>query len=214
MTIEAQEPTTVEALVRAQLAVQVGGWRGGLETALPTAAFAPVYVVTSELRTSLIAGIGVALVLGAVRLIQRSSIKHVRVGLIGIVIGAVFASTTGRGEDVYLPGIVFSGVYAALIGLSVLVRWPLVGFVIGGVLNDPEAMKRDPGIMRLADRLTLLLVAMAAIRTAVQLPLYLAGEVGWLGVTRVALGWPLTAAMFAIGVTILAKGQTPLKTTE
>lgn len=203
-------PSTVEELVRVQLAEQWGGWRGGLEVALPTAAFAPVHVVTGELRTSLIVGIGLALALLAVRLVQRSETKHVRIGLIGIAIGALLASTTGRGEDVFLPGIVIGGVWAALIAGSVLVRWPLVGFVIGGLLDDPEVMKHDPGIMRLANRLTLLLAATGVIRTGVQLPLYLAGEVGWLGVSRIVLGWPLTAAAFAVGVAILAKGHTPL----
>jgi hypothetical protein len=198
-------------LVRSQLAEQLGGWRGGLEAALPTAAFAPVYVTTNDLRVSLIVGIGLALVLMGLRLAQRSEVKHIRMGLFGIAIGALFAASSGRGEDVFLPNIVFNLIYSTLVAVSVLVRWPLVGFVIGGVLDDPEAMKRDAGIMRLANRLTLLLVATGAIRAAVQLPLYLAGEVVWLGVSRIVLGWPLTAGMFAIAVIILAKGQTPLE---
>lgn len=204
-------PETVEELVRAHLGEQLGGWRGGLEAALPTAAFAPVFVVTEDLWLSLGVGIGVAVVLLGLRLAQRSEIKHIRTGLLGIAIGAVFAASTGQGEDVFLPNIVFNLIWSAAIGLSVLVRWPLIGLVIGGVLEDPEAMKRDAGIMRLSDRLTLLLVAMGVIRAGVQVPLYLAGEVGWLGVSRVVLGWPLSAAMFAIAVAILAKGRTPLE---
>jgi hypothetical protein len=204
-------PETVEELVRTHLGEQLGGWRGGLEAALPTAAFAPVFVVTEDLWLSLGVGIGVAVALLGLRLAQRSETKHIRTGLIGIAIGAVLAATTGQGEDVFLPNIVFNLIWSAAIGLSVLVRWPLIGLVIGGVLEDPEAMKRDAGIMRLSDRLTLLLVAMGVIRAAVQVPLYLAGEVAWLGVSRVVLGWPLSAAMFAIAVAILAKGRTPLE---
>jgi hypothetical protein len=205
-------PDTVEELVRTQLGEQLGGWRGGLEAALPTAAFAPVYVVTDDLRLSLVVGIGLAVVLTGLRLAQRSELKHVRTGLIGIAIGAVFAASTGRGEDVFLPNIIFNVIWSSLIAISILVRWPVVGLMIGGVLEDPEAMKRDAGIMRLSNRLTLLLVAMGAIRAGVQVPLYLAGEVAWLGVSRVVLGWPLTAAMFAVAVAILAKGRTPLET--
>jgi hypothetical protein len=200
--------------VRTQLGEQLGGWRGGLEAALPTAAFAPVYVVTEDLRLSLVVGIGLAVVLMGLRLAQRSELKHVRTGLIGIAIGAVFAASTGRGEDVFLPNIIFNVIWSSLIAISVLIRWPLVGFMIGGVLEDPEAMKRDAGIMRLSNRLTLLLVAMGVIRAGVQIPLYLAGEVAWLGVSRVVLGWPLTAATFAVAVATLAKGRTPLETAQ
>jgi hypothetical protein len=207
-------PETVEELVRTQLAEQLGGWRGGLEAALPTAVFAPVYVVTDDLRLSLVVGIGLAVMLMGLRLAQRSDLKHVRTGLIGIAIGAVFAASTGRGEDVFLPNIIFNVIWSSAIAISVLVRWPLVGFIIGGILEDPEAMKRDAGIMRLSNRLTLLLVAMGVIRAGVQVPLYLASEVAWLGVSRVVLGWPLTAAMFTVAVAILAKGRTPLETAQ
>jgi hypothetical protein len=207
-------PETVEVLVRTQLAEQLGGWRGGLEAALPTAVFAPVYVVTDDLRLSLVVGIGLAVMLMGLRLAQRSELKHVRTGLIGIAIGAVFAASTGRGEDVFLPNIIFNVIWSSAIAISVLVRWPLVGFIIGGILEDPEAMKRDAGIMRLSNRLTLLLVAMGVIRAGVQVPLYLASEVAWLGVSRVVLGWPLTAAMFTVAVAILAKGRTPLETAQ
>jgi hypothetical protein len=48
------------------------------------------------------------------------------------------------------------------------------------------------------------------IRLAVQVPLYLAGEVGWLGVSRVVLGWPLYAAALAVAGVILLRGETPL----
>ncbi len=211
---DAEAPAMVEELVRTHLAEQLGGWRGGLEAALPTAAFAPVYVATNDLRLSLIVGIGLAVALMGLRLAQRSGIKHVRTGLFGIAIGALFAASTGRGEDVFLPNIVFNLVWSSLIGLSIVVRWPLVGFIIGGVLEDPEAMKRDAGIMRLSNRLTLLLVAMGVIRAGVQVPLYLAGEVAWLGVSRVVLGWPLTAATFAVAVAVLARGRTPLESTQ
>ena len=64
--------------------------------------------------------------------------------------------------------------------------------------------------MRLADRLTLVLLAPLLIRIAVQVPLYLAEEVGWLGLTRLALGWPLHAATLAVALLILLRGNTPM----
>lgn len=87
----------------------------------------------------------------------------------------------------------------------------MAGVVIGEVLGDRTGWRDDPAIVRLSDRLTLVMLAPTVIRLGVQLPLYLAGEVGWLGVSRVALGWPLHAATLALIGLILLRGNTPLQ---
>jgi hypothetical protein len=94
--------------------------------------------------------------------------------------------------------------------LSVLVRWPLVGFMIGSVTGQPTEWRRDPAVVRLCSHLTWLLALPCVVRVAVQYPLYLAGEVGWLGVSKVALGWPLQVAALAGMVWLLARGRTPV----
>jgi hypothetical protein len=66
-------------------------------------------------------------------------------------------------------------------------------------------------VVRLCGRLTWLLVAPCALRVAVQYPLYLAGEVGWLGATKIALGWPLQVAALSAIAYVLARGHTPLR---
>ena len=50
-------------------------------------------------------GISLAVALLAVRLVQRQSVQFVVNSLVGIAIAAVFASRTGKAEDVFLPGI-------------------------------------------------------------------------------------------------------------
>ena len=95
--------------------------------------------------------------------------------------------------------------------LSILVRWPLVGVMIGSVTGDLTAWRADPAVVRLCSRLTWMLVLPCAVRVAVQYPLYLAGEVGWLGATKIALGWPLQVAALAAMVYLLARGRTPLE---
>ena len=79
--------------------------------------------------------------------------------LVGIGIAAVFASRSGKAEDVFLPGILYNAAYAVGLSLSILVRWPLVGFMIGSVTGDVTAWRRDPGIVKLCSRLTWVLVA-------------------------------------------------------
>jgi hypothetical protein len=124
----------------------------------------------------------------------------------------VFASRTGKAEDVFLPGIIYNAVYAVGLSLSVLVRWPVVGLMLASVTGDLTAWRKDPAVVRLCSRLTLVLAVPCIVRVVVQYPLYLAGQVGWLGVTKIALGWPLQLAALAVMVWLLARGRTPVTT--
>lgn len=201
---------TVEGEVRARLAAELGGVRGSLETAFPMVVFTVAYVVTDELRPSVVGAVVAAVGAYGLRLVQHSQTRFVRHGLIGILVAAALATFTGRAETAFLPGIVQNGVWAMLLGGSVVLRWPLAGFVIGTVLDDRTGWRDDPAIVRLSNRLTLVLLAPMVIRLAVQVPLYVAGAVGWLGASRVVLGWPLHAAALALAGLILLRGTTPL----
>jgi len=202
---------TVEQIVRARLAQALGGRRGIVEGALPTIGFTLTYVLTEVLRTSLIVSVSLAVVLLVVRIVQRQPVQFVVNSLVGIGVAALFASRSGKAEDVFLPGIIYNAAYAAAMTLSILVRWPVVGLMIGSVTGDVTAWRRDPALVRLCSRLTWVLVAPCAIRVAVQWPLYLAGKVGWLGATKIALGWPLQVAALSLMAYLLARGRTPVQ---
>lgn len=210
---------TVEALVRSQLAKALGGKRGMVEAAVPTLTFTVSYVVSSELRLSIVLGVVAALVLGAVRLVQRSSVQYVLTSLFGIGIAAVFAMRSGNAADAFLPGVIYNAVYAVVLSLSVLVRWPAIGLMIGPFIGDKEdftSWRANPAVVTLASRLTWLLVLPCVIRVLVQYPLWMADHYGWadtfalLGFSKVAMGWPLQVAAFAAMVWVLARGRTPL----
>nr|PZN44942.1 MAG: DUF3159 domain-containing protein [Actinomycetota bacterium] len=201
---------TVEAAVRAQLAKALGGRRGILEAAVPTIAFTLSWISTEQLRLSLMISIGAAVLLLVVRLIQRSTPQFVLNSLVGIGIGAFLATRTGEAKDVFLPGILYNAAYAAGMLLSIVTRWPVVGFLVGAITGEVTAWRKDPGMVRLCSRLTWLLLAPCALRVAVQLPLYLADQVAILGVSKVVLGWPLQVAAFAAMVWVLARGRTPI----
>ncbi len=196
--------------MRARLAAELGGLRGSLETAVPLVVFTIGYVATDELPPAVIASVAAALVAYGVRLAQRTETRFARHGLIGMVVAALIASITGRAEAAFLPGIIQNGVWGLVLGLSIVVRRPAAGYVIGTVIDDRTSWRHDPAIVRLSDRLTLVLAVPMVIRFAVQLPLYLAGAVGWLGASKLVLGWPLHAATLALAGLILLRGRTPL----
>jgi hypothetical protein len=204
---------TVEAAVRHQLATALGGRRGVLESALPTLIFTVTYVTTDELRLALALAAASALALLAVRVVQRSSVQFVLNSLVGIALAAAFALRSGRAEDAFLPGIIYNAGYATVMVVSIALRWPIVGFMIGSVMGDPTGWRSEPAVVRLCSRLTWLLLLPCLIRVAVQLPLYLTGTVGWLGASKIALGWPLQVLALAAAAALLARGRTPLHPT-
>ena len=222
---------TVEAVVRAQLANALGGRRGMLEAAVPTILFTVTFITTKELEGSLVVSVAAAMLLLVVRLVQRSTVQFVLNSLFGIGIGAFFAwrSAQGGGDEndqalaYFLPGIIYNAVYAVGISLSIIARWPIVGFMVGSVAGDPTAWHRDPQIVRLCSHLSWMLVLPCVIRVAVQLPLYLAGRsaamdpeaaVAALGFSKILMGWPLQLAALAAMVWLLARNRTPVVNTE
>ncbi|MGQ0465843.1 MAG: DUF3159 domain-containing protein [Sporichthyaceae bacterium] len=206
---------TVEALVRQQLSKALGGPRGILEAAVPTAAFTVCFVVSDDLKLSLIVAGGLAVLAFAVRVLQKGTTAYVMNAALGIGIGAVFAMRGGgdgddRACDFFLPGILYNTAYSAVLLLTVLVGWPLVGFMVGSVTGDPTGWRNDPGMVKLCRRLTLILAVPCVLRVLVQYPLYKDCNVGALGTAKLVMGWPLwVATLFVMGA-VLAKGRTPL----
>ena len=206
----AVDALTVEEVIRHQLSQALGGKRGMAEGAIPTLGFTLTYILSKELKLALVVGASLAVVALVIRIVQKQPLQFVINSMVGIGIAAIFALRSGKAEDVFLPGIIYNAAYAALMTLSVLTRWPVVGIMIGSVTGDLAGWRSDPGIVRLCSRLTWLLVLPCAVRVAVQYPLYLAGEVGWLGATKIALGWPLQIAALSAMAVLLARGRTPL----
>ncbi|WP_344972117.1 DUF3159 domain-containing protein [Streptosporangium fragile] len=214
-TDETAAHDTVEAAIRGQLAKAFGGVRGTVEAAVPTIAFTGMWIGTSDLRLSLIVSVSAAVLLLLVRLVQRSTPQFVINSLIGIGIGAFFASRTGEAKDVFLPGILYNAGYAAAMLLSIVTRWPVVGFLIGSVTGDPTGWRADPAVVRLCTKLTWLLMIPCVVRVAVQLPVYAIGgndAVAELGILKIAMGWPLQIAALAGMVWLLTRGRTPVRT--
>jgi hypothetical protein len=217
---------TVESVVRLQLAKALGGRRGMLEAAVPTIAFTITYLTTKDLRTALTVSVSAAVLLLVLRLVQRSTPQFVINSLIGIGIGALFAyrSAQGGGDAsdnalaYFLPGLIYNAGYAVVMTFTILIGWPVVGFMVGSVAGDPTAWHKDQQIVRLCRNLTWMLVAPCVVRVAVQLPVYLGGRsaedagpfIAALGVSKILMGWPLQLAALGGMVWLLARDSTPV----
>ena len=215
MTEDAERPRadveTVEQLVRRRLAEAFGGVRGIVDAAVPTATFTIFYLATRDLRLGLIVASGLTAVLLLVRVAQRSNPQFVLNALVGIGIAALFASRSGEARDVFLPGIIYNAGYAVVLVLTVVIGWPAIGLMIGGLVGDLTSWRQDAGMRRLCNRLTLIFALPCVLRVVVQYPLYLADRIGWLGTSKIVMGWPLQIAALLAMVWLLSRDRTPLE---
>lgn len=204
MTAEPQrqpqpQPPPEPAKAPPTLAEAVGGPLGAAETALPGVAYVVAYTISgSDTQTSAIVAVAVALVLATARLVRGESPRFALSGLVGVAFAAFIAARTGKAENFYLPGLFLNAGYAAGFLVSLAVRRPLVGLIVGQLDGEGGTWRDDPVRLRAFTRATWMWAGLFALRLLVQLPLYLAGAVVALGIARTAMGLPL----FAIGLVL------------
>lgn len=114
----------------------MGGWRGILESVLPSLAFVIIFTIRPEpLILSLGISVGLAAVFTIVRLVQKSPPSAALGGLIAAVAAAALALWTGRGADNFVPGLITNAVYGSVILVSALIGWSLIGLAVGFLMG-------------------------------------------------------------------------------
>lgn len=182
-----------------------------LEGAVPFVVFTIAWVLSQQLYASLAAALGSAVILAVIRLLQRQSLRYVAQAIVPTGIAAIVAAKTGRAEDAFLPGILYNGGLAVLSVITIVIRKPLVGFILGAAMADPFGWTSDRRLVSLMNKLTAVLAVPYVLRFVIQMPIYLADQVVVLGIAKVVLGWPLLLlALVVIGV-MLSRGRTPIE---
>ena len=189
-----------------QVASQLGGVRGMIESSIPVLAFVLVNVVSS-LTPALIVAVALALGLAGYRLARREPVRHALNGLFGIAIGALLAWKTGRSQDFYLPGIYYTLGYGIAMVISVVARRPLVGWLWSLVAdNGAQRWRIDAGLRRVFGWLTVVWASTFFVKFVVNLWVYYAAglsdeqKTSILGIMRITLGFPPYALLLALTV--------------
>ncbi|MFA7324828.1 MAG: DUF3159 domain-containing protein [Candidatus Nanopelagicales bacterium] len=173
----------------------IGGWRGIIDSGLPTLVFVVAYVVTSQnLGQSLVAAVASGILIAGWRLVRRESLAQIGAGFAGLLISAGFAKYTGKAGDFYLPGLLTNLAYGSVFLISIVVRWPLIGVFLGFFTSQGTAWRGIPIQRRALAAASWIWVAVFFGRLVVQVPLYLADAVTALGIVKVVMGWPLFLA--------------------
>jgi hypothetical protein len=205
MTHPRPAPVPAEPALRELL----GGRGGAVDASVPVAAFAGALAAAqaagagTPVAWGAAAAVLAAAVLAGVRLAQGRRPRSVLFGLLGVALAAVVALSTGRAVDFFLVRLVSNAVSALAWAVSIVVRWPLLGLVVGTLLGQRTRWRRDRDLLRGYQRASWVWVAQYLVRLAVFLPLYAADRAVALGIAQTLLTWPLVALCVALSWPLL-----------
>jgi Protein of unknown function (DUF3159) len=170
----------------------MGGISGLIYSSLPVLVFVPVSSMFG-LMPAIVAALIVAALILVWRLARKESAQPAISGFIGVGFCALIAYVMGESKGYFLYGIWMSLFWAVVFLVSVLIRRPLVGYIWSWVNGHDRGWRSVRRAVLVFDVATITWVLVFASRFVVQRHLYNADETGWLGVARIAMGWPLTA---------------------
>lgn len=184
---QAQPPTGGWAAIE-----KLGGVKGLIYSALPVIVFVPLSS-TFGMLAAIVGALCVATATLIWRLIRRESTRPAILGFVGVGVSALAAYLTGETKGYFLIGIWMSMFWAAVFGISVMIRRPLCGYIWSWFSGRGTGWRHVQGAVRAFDLATAMWALVFAARYVVQDQLYDADEAGWLGFARIIMGWPLAA---------------------
>ncbi|MFD1832149.1 DUF3159 domain-containing protein [Streptomyces desertarenae] len=203
--------TSAPTLTDKALMEAFGGVRGMVDTTVPGLVFVLVYTVRRDLHTAAVAALGLSVLLALVRLVRRETLKHAFSGVFGVAVGAVFAMMSGDAKDFYLPGMLYTLGLAVAYCLSALLRFPLIGVLLGPLMRENLSWRtRNPGRLKAYTKATWAWGLILLGKSAILFPIYFWGDVTQLGWVKVALGIPPLLLCVYLTYVFLAKAPPPI----
>lgn len=176
------------------LLASLGGWSGIVESTIPGTAFLVVYTISKNVLLSVLISGALSVVSILRQIFLRKPISQALVGLVLIGISTFLATrSNGSAKDYFVPGFYTNLIYGAVLLLSVLVRWPLIGLAVGYFKGWGVKWRADRSLRARFDFVTLLWCGLFGARLAVEVPLYLTNQIEALGATKLLMGLPLYA---------------------
>jgi hypothetical protein len=173
------------------LSKAIGGWRGLVDSALPSMLFILIFVFQQNLNNALIAALILGGILLLIRLFEKKPLTQVISGFVGLSISVLITWRTKDASNFFLTGIITNAVYGFALLVSVLIRKPLIGYLVGSLVGDTSGWLKHPLLVRAYTIVTWLWIGVFGLRLVVQVPLYLNDSVALLGSVKIFMGWPL-----------------------
>lgn len=192
------------------LASLLGGRGGAVDATVPPVAFVAAWLVTGQsIVAGVVAALAAATLVAGWRLTRGSQPRAALVGLLMVGLAALIVLRTGRAADFFLVQLATNLASALAWLVSITIRWPLLGVVVGAVLGQKTRWRRDPVLLRAYGRGSWVWVLQYVVRLAVFAPLWMADQVVALATARVVLTWPLVAACLAVSWWVVRRSLPP-----
>lgn len=177
----------------------LGGPIGISHSLIPGAIYITVFSLTQNVVWSAGLAGSSSIIFLVWQLFRRKPITSVIAGFIGLLISLYLPLRDGfentNAADYFLPGLFTNAAYLATLSLSVLIRFPLAGVVIGFLTGRGSDWRTDKTIFRRYTWITVMWIGLFSLRLLIQVPLYLSNQVTALGIAKLVLGTPLYALL-------------------
>lgn len=193
------------ALSKQSLLVAIGGPLGIAEAVLPAFVFSLAFAISKSAIISVSSAAGLAVVFIAWRFIRKQNATQALVGAGAILLAAYLALRDGgNAQDYFVPGFITNAAYGSVLLLSVLARYPVMGFVVQFLFGKPNWRSHRETYKRVR-LVTVIWVGFFALRLAIQLPLYYSAQVELLAASRIIMGAPAYAGLLALTWVLLRR---------
>jgi hypothetical protein len=192
-------------ITRQSLLDAIGGPLGIAESIVPAFSFSVVFAISKSAIASVSVASALAVLFILVRIFKKQPVTQAITGALAIALAAYLALRDGgSAQDYFIPGFITNATYGSVLLLSVLIRFPIMGFV-AQLLFGIENWRKNKVVFRRARLVTLVWVGFFGLRLLVQLPLYFSGQVELLAASKVVLGAPAYAGLLALTWVLLKR---------
>ncbi|MYW02045.1 DUF3159 domain-containing protein [Streptomyces sp. SID3343] len=210
--VDGAEPVPTDSA--ATMIAAFGGVRGMIDMTVPGLVFVIAYTISRSTWAAAITAGAVALAFAIVRIVRRESLQHALGGFLGVAVAGFVAIKSGKAENFYSVGMLLTGGYAVAYLISILVRWPLIGVVLGPALGENFTWRQIPARYAAYRKATWVWIVMFVLRIVIQIPIWMTGNVTALGAAKVALGVPPFLVVCYITWLIMSKAPPPVKVAD
>ncbi|MEO0024571.1 MAG: hypothetical protein RL196_1012 [Actinomycetota bacterium] len=181
------------SLSRGSIVKSMGGWLGIAESILPTLVFVFTYQLSGNIWLSIAISGSLSLAALVRQLIVRSALAQAVVGALSIALTIWLTLKDNNASDFFLQGLITNSIYLAVGLISILMRWPIIGIIVGFLIGEGFTWRKRRAHFNRFVAATAIWCGLYILRLGIEVPLYLSQNLSALGAAKLILGIPFYA---------------------